>query len=558
MLSLKVDGKTVDIGDDFSFTMNLKSPMFNDVGGYSYPFKLPGTLRNKRIFDFTNRPGSTGDVFKKMPGVFYWGSHPLFGGILPMKVMNGSSFEGAMIESLGDYYYNAKQLNLEQVDFGGMQFASELAAINYLNNTPLASYPGYKFACPIFINEKYFDPPTDNPHLYLMNDWHNGEGLKLETTVSGKKNPIMPMLFMQYVFDRIARQLGFTLIDHLFAPDSDLAKLVLWNNTSCNGADYANTTITDIRFAKHVPRMPLPEFISSVEKFFCSFTFIDSMNKKMRIVPFVKLYEDPSFVEFSSNILDISVEPADEIEGYEIRSTLDGDDPVIQDDLLIKGNDEALALNFKGSVKTYYDLPWYPEAVEGDIYFVEDTVKLYYLNPMTNQWEDVSDEKFLFSFFRFRNPKQKSETKMNTLYYDRLYDWPGSLDSGIIRCENKAVDWDKISPRLLFAVNRMDISGTGMITDGEIFTGDRSLYFWDGYFGGDKCMFNKFWLTWAKFKVRTRLVKITKKMDLQDLYNFDFSKKYMINGTKYFVGSIQTAIKKNNIMPSLLECYPVD
>jgi hypothetical protein len=40
-----------------------------------------------------------------------------------------------------------------------------------------------------------------------------------------------------------------------------------------------------------------------------------------------------------------------------------------------------------------------------------------------------------------------------------------------------------------------------------------------------------------------------------ELKNFDFSRKYMMNGNKYLVKSIQVVLKKDRIMPAILECY---
>lgn len=47
MLSLHIDNRPVELPPDFSVTMNLKSPIFGDVGSYSYPFKIPNNAMMK-------------------------------------------------------------------------------------------------------------------------------------------------------------------------------------------------------------------------------------------------------------------------------------------------------------------------------------------------------------------------------------------------------------------------------------------------------------------------------------------------------------------------------
>ena len=89
MLSLKIDGKPVDLSEDFSITMNLKSPIFNEPGSYSYPFKLPPTARNKIALNFPHKVASVEDVYKEYKGVLSWNKNTLFSGT--MKV-DGSKY----------------------------------------------------------------------------------------------------------------------------------------------------------------------------------------------------------------------------------------------------------------------------------------------------------------------------------------------------------------------------------------------------------------------------------------------------------------------------------
>ena len=51
MLSILIAEQSLDLSDDFSVSLNLKSPIFNDVGDYSFPFKVPSSKGKEATFD---------------------------------------------------------------------------------------------------------------------------------------------------------------------------------------------------------------------------------------------------------------------------------------------------------------------------------------------------------------------------------------------------------------------------------------------------------------------------------------------------------------------------
>jgi hypothetical protein len=148
--------------------------------------------------------------------------------------------------------------------------------------------------------------------------------------------------------------------------------------------------------------------------------------------------------------------------------------------------------------------------------------------------------------FFVRNPLEKINTKISSLLFDS--------DKSCITCGNKLANYKDITPRILFALQKTDIPPGGVPdkwTDGANETANFSLFYpWE------KGLYNKFWKNYIQFRINTKLVKITKQMDFTELQNFDFSRKYMINGTKYLVKDIQVVLKKDSIMPAILGCYP--
>ena len=545
MLGLQIDDKDLDLGDDFSFTMNLKNPMFNELGGYTYPFKIPNTPKNSSILGFRHRVQSTINVYGSNPGMFLWNGHPLFCGKLQMKILNNKSLEGSLIESNSDFYFQAKNLNLEQIDFGEDIFATEVDAMWFLTYSRDHLYPEYKFACPTLQNDLWFDPPTTDPDLQYYNDYHGGGRLWTLTT-GGHRTLIMPMLYLRYVFAKIASQLGFELIDELFTSHPDLAKLVLYNSVSCNFSAYPTLDIKHLQYNYHVPRLLLMDFITAIEKYFCAVTLIDGIKHKMRILPIKKIILDHTYIDFSRNILSISTELEEQINGFNLKMDLDGDDPK----LIIKDLEEDLAKIDKGSVKTKYDLPPWPMAQILDQYYVENENRFYEMY-IDKTWIVVISPNIMTSQFYFRDPKEAIESKLSTLYYNAMCPTLEPPHLGSITCGNKRDDWANIVPRILFALKTNAYAGMGTFTNAANETDNFSLFF-----PGEKGLYNTFWKEYLKFKISTKLVKIEKLMDFTELQSFDFSRKYMINGIKYLVKDIQVVLKKNTILPAILSCYP--
>ena len=80
MLSIQIADQSLDLSDDFSVSLNLKSPIFNDVGDYSFPFKVPSTARNMSILGWKNRLASKRSIYETYEGSIRWNGMVLYTG----------------------------------------------------------------------------------------------------------------------------------------------------------------------------------------------------------------------------------------------------------------------------------------------------------------------------------------------------------------------------------------------------------------------------------------------------------------------------------------------
>ncbi len=169
----------------------------------------------------------------------------------------------------------------------------------------------------------------------------------------------------------------------------------------------------------------------------------------------------------------------------------------------------------------------------------------YVINGYNGYWMPVTPtlfEAYIKSESIYKNDDQSIETKFSTLMNDQ-----DSLKNCIIG--NTRENWEQVSPKLFFVL--FQNGGYGNLREvGRNDTDSKSLFY-----GSENGLFYKHFKSFFDFRMSTKLVKIPRQITFQELKEFSFEKKIMVFGIKYLVKSIQVTIKKDRIMPALLECY---
>jgi len=540
MLSLKIDGQPVDLPNDFSVTMNLKSPAFNEVGSYSYPFKIPNTPRNSIVLGFRHRIPSTNDPYSSNYGEFMWKQSRLFSGSVKMKLFNNSYFEGNIIDGNGDFNYSRKLDYLQDIDFGEIIFNNENEKISYVNSCAGKVYPDCNIVFPQILNKSYFDELPENNGLWYFNPYLP-DNIPLVFSGSTQRTVIVPMLYLRYILSKVFLHIGYTFDDQFFTTHSDYNSLALFNVVDCNSAasGFFLYDIEKLLLNYHVPRMGLNDFFAGLESFFNIRFFVNNNIRKISLISVDSIIKNASYTDYSSRIISISHEPNDQIQGFRLGMQMETDDEFYNTK---KELDEEMLSHLKNTVQSVADLnPWPRDAV-GDLRYVLDENKYYRLwsNKIWIPWTENVD---LFFEYIYRTQDQSIETKFSTL----LNNNPG--EPAVVG--NSRKDWKSVSGKLFFTEHRTNDPVWKYVVALPS-TNNNSLYF-----GGDNGLFAKYYKSFFDFRISTKKVKITRLMDQSELKDFDFSKKYMVNGTKYLVSSIQVTIKRDRIMPAVMECYPV-
>ncbi|MDD4554444.1 MAG: hypothetical protein PHP04_09605 [Bacteroidales bacterium] len=540
MLSILIADQPLDLSEDFSVSLNLKSPLFNDVGDYSFPFKVPTTARNMSILGWKNRIASIASIYETHEGSFRWNGIVLYSGQIRIKSAGEKNFEGILYVNKGNFNYEIKNLMLNSIDLGVKEFTSDNQAMDYFNWSLTRFYPEVDFSMPQITNLDFFDPPANTPELNAYNVIFPDGKLHKTTSDGTKRTILIPFLYLKYVLNKLAENFGYRLEDKFFTSCPELSRLVIYHSVNLNEVLFG---LQQLYYSRFVPKVKVSEFIAGLEKWFnCSF-HVDSRQRVIRIVSNRDVLLRSELVNFSGNILSISQEIPDEITGYRFLLGPDSGDKVYQAQL---DAEKGITDYIRGAVSTFSEIPPYPFTWLGDIYYVVDTNSWWQfsVNGITflAEWQQLPNGPSLTDkfFYKWGDDKNKYETIFSSL----------SDNFGVVSCGNPGTDKDKITPRL-FWVGMTGGYGTPSQLRGLANDSVFSLRY-----PGANGIFNLYWKDWVDWIMTTRKsVKIEKQMDFIELKNLDFTSRYRVNGINYLVSEVSVTLTKSSIKSAQLKCF---
>lgn len=539
MLSIEVNGIPLDLPKDFSVTLNLKSPLFNSIGDYSFPFKLPATPRNVDLLNWTHRVESNRDPWQFTPGKLLYNGEALFEGTIRIKKAGRDSYEGSLFIEKGNFNWEIKDKLLTDIDFGSIAFENYQQSLDYLNSTLDRLYPLEPIACPEIFNELYFDPPTEDPGMFWYNYADRETGQLSLFTPQNNRTLIVPSLYLKYVLDKVAQAHGYTIEDEFFDRSESLRQLAFYSSYSVN---YRFWFITTIYFNLLVPKVKISKLITDLEKMFnCSF-LVNTKSRVIRIVSRQAILKNPEYIEFSSNITAFSVEPETLKEGMVFTMETDEGDKVFEEKL---EEQKTTIEQIRGSVERFEDLPVMPIGELGEIRYVISEDRWYQYNVVSwlMGWRVIDLSSLLQTMFIYKKniETNKTETGLSSLV-NKYFS---------VCCGNLGEDYRKTKPRLFF-ISRIKLFGeTFTHTWAMNYSSDTSL-FW----GGANGLFVRYWKEWVDWEFYSRKkVAFSKQMNHIEIKDFDFTRKVMIGGTRYLVSELQVVLQLGSIKTANLKGY---
>lgn len=540
MLSILVNDQSLDLSEDFSVSLNLKSPIFSSVGDYSFPFRVPSTDRNRSILGWKNRITSTRDIYETFSGSLRWNGTTLFSGQVKVRSAGEKSFEGTLYMNKGNFNYEIKNQLLHRLDLGMMTFPDDQSAINYFNWSLGRFYPETDFALPEIPNTDFFDPPATNPELYNYNHIFP-DGWLHKTTSDGKDRTILvPFLYLRYLLQRLAGLYGYRLEDHFFTSRDELSRQVIYHSVNLS-QQFAGLQL--IYYCRFVPQIKVSEFLSALEKWFNCSIHADHNRRVIRIVGNTDVLLNSPVNDFSTGILSISQDIPEPVSGYHFVVGEDSGDKVYQGQL---ETEKGITELMKGAVRTFVDIPPYPFTWLGDIYYTVDTGLWWQLsvNPITFlvEWVQLPSGPLLTDqfFYRYSDDPAKVETRFSTLLHKFLG----------VSCGNPGSGHQKVTPRLFW------VGTTGGFGTPVRFRGLSSMASFSLQYPGTNGLFSTFWKEWVSWAMdKRKSVIIEKQIDFAGLKALDFTQKYRVHGTNYLISEVAVTLTRTTIKPARLKCF---
>lgn len=559
MLQLKVNGEWVDLGANPVITLDEESPVFEKTsipGGYSFPFTLPATSRNRRIFGFPERIEKRAAMAVSLDFELYHSGKLRLSGTITVSEAD-TEYRANLVVSSGDFASKIGEHKLSDVDLGGERSWAWIDEYTY-PESDFGLFPVYN---PKFMDETEF-VNTWIGNNYRLNSYQDGDWFKNTATTMA----VSPFPFLGYVLKRIFSTYGFSIRMNIFETDPDLASLVIYSTRDIAqvvkttsqkeitfydalGRQITKTiTVTEISrvldkfdLADSMPEMTIKSFIKSLRNLFNVAFVFDKYNR-------VDIISRQDLV-LSTNIIDITKKVSGDPKviaitppsGYQLKWAHDENDTLFSEK--VKDITQHLD-NLKDSVADYDELM----AIDPDlneIRYVEEwdlymqyAVEIDEEDNATYEWKIFSHG---FQDYFSGEMEEQFSSDLSTLMMGIREVYSGGPATKLPWAEQKS--------NAVIRPEKIPFTARLLFYRGMIYQGDDNLYpmgssdnisfygnkiaganltmKWEGEYG----RYNQLWKNYLTWWMTRRQVnyKIT------DPSTLEFNRKYAIDGKHYLL-----------------------
>jgi len=230
MLQLKVNSEFVDLGTSPVITMDEESPVFEKdsiPGGFSFPFTLPVTDRNRRIFQFPERIEKAGSMTIEQDFELYHTGQLRASGTITVTEAD-EQYRAYLTVGSGDFSSQIQDKKLNEVDYGGSRTWEN--KVEFTEDDDFTLFP---------IWNPNFHDDLPREAAWLSNRWQLNAYDSGLFVVTGSF-AICPYPFISYMVRRILNEFGFTVVENVLKTDPEFRKLVLYS--TFDATYYTQTT----------------------------------------------------------------------------------------------------------------------------------------------------------------------------------------------------------------------------------------------------------------------------------------------------------------------------
>ncbi len=540
MVRIVVNNTALDIGN-VSISFDLRNPIFNTIGSFSYPFNLPNTPKNRAVLGFPHKLHYAGAVNKSHQADIYIAGLHWKQGVIIVRDANKDHIKVNFGVGEGYFYNVIKDLKLNEVDLGGNRTPDSYEGSGTNDQWSIAytgKFPELDFT--VFdINGTIPDLPDD----FVINLKYNGFDptykMNLEAIPNLTKfNVIVPFVYLNFIINQFQIHFNISTFHNSFLLDDELRQLVLLNNKSINTYQFKNNSHSLIvnrgfDLKNHVGEYSFLDLFSSLQNTFFSVVFYDPNLNSFSL----RFFKDILF----SN----SIELETKFYRNNISNHIENGYKLSYDKYWGNSNKASSIthLNFIDSVNDYDDLPQSGNFLYDCFYVTNQSsyfvwINSNYFGTFQNMWVSIGDEK------EFENGERT--ISLVTKRFEKL---PVSVDN---------LPEQKFYPNpdsILFYFFR------GMINTPYNYSapigGFRShssehtdIFNHSLNWHGDTGIYEKFWKVPLDFFRTTRTAEYLMPLTAAQLKQIDFSKKYRWDQADWLIDRITFTVTNNKISPA--------
>ncbi|MFH0756917.1 MAG: hypothetical protein V2B15_06505 [Bacteroidota bacterium] len=318
-LRFEINGVNMEMGSE-SMSLQLKNPMFEDIGSHSLPIKIPKTPNNDSAIK--------GFLSGALPSACRY----------PAKLFFGArQFVGEFVQTKSTRYLSEGYFTTGIATFRDIVSNKMLTDIDYteeiigpvdgyfptkLNEAAAGSYPTYNYTCFPLRTPEFYNPYTVE-YQTMMNPWSYKQGdPSYQGFMINYVQRYAPSFYLCFVISKVFETYGYVIESNAFLDDAELKTLVVTNFNS--GYMAIATRQYDLKFSDAMPHVPIGEFISGLERLFNVTFFINDGSKTVVIKKNGAIVKSASSKKLT--LVDRELKQEDPIDGFSLNYTMDPDD----------------------------------------------------------------------------------------------------------------------------------------------------------------------------------------------------------------------------------------
>ncbi len=338
-----IDGTEIEMGNN-SLSLQLKNPMFEDVGSHSLPIKIPRTPSNDAVIK-SFHPGIISSTVR-FPAQLFIGPIP-FQGECVLSSISEKYYEGHFTIGNATFRDIAKDVKLSDIDYTEIITGStSVSFTDALETAARSSHPTHNYTCFPILDHSFYNGYNYYDYSILINPWTFNpfsnpatEGF-FANIVYDSRLIYAPSFYLCFVIQKVFEEFGYTIENNDIYNDTEMRTLVI-PNFYINGGMQKTYRQYDLTFSDALPPVGVNDFISGLEQIFnLTFFFSERDNtvnikKNTSIVKALPQKElnlisrERQFEEHNGFLLNYTMDPDDpfseikSIDNYEVGLTID-------------------------------------------------------------------------------------------------------------------------------------------------------------------------------------------------------------------------------------------